>query len=127
MQQRFVNNTFWDLQTIKLRHILEMTSYCHCDVKLPQPQHSHGTHIHRPFSTWWVWVYCVVIRFYWAYARCFRPMPLFGFRFFSFCSMKTFHKIHKSYYFSIETHFVVTEYAYFIVDKGLVFIFAFLA
>jgi len=31
-----------DLQTIKLGHILEMTSYCH---------------IHRPFSTWRFWVH----------------------------------------------------------------------
>jgi len=33
----------------------------------------------------------------------------------------------KSYYFSIATHFVVTEYAYIIFDKGLVFIFAYMA
>jgi len=34
---------------------------------------------------------------------------------------------HKSSYFSIKTHFVVTEYAYLILDKVLVFIFAYMA
>jgi len=40
MAQRYVNKIFGDLETIKWRHILEITSYYHCDVKLPQLQHS---------------------------------------------------------------------------------------
>jgi len=37
MAQRYVNRKFGDLETIKWCHIFEKTSYCHCDVKLPQP------------------------------------------------------------------------------------------
>jgi len=36
------------------------------------------------------------------------------------------YKSHEVQYFSIETRFVVTEYAYLILDKGLVFIFVYM-
>jgi len=55
-----MSTEFEDLETIKWRHILEITSYCHCEVKLPQPQHSFPRpwyvrfiqNIHRPVSSW---------------------------------------------------------------------------
>jgi len=41
----------------------------------------------------------------------------FGFRFLDFFNEKLYRSLKKSYYFSIETHFVLNEYAYLIPKK----------
>jgi len=45
----------------------------------------------------------------------------------TFFNEKKLYRSLKSYYFSIETHFVVIEYAYLIPEKCSVFIFAYMA
>jgi len=43
-------------QTTKWRHILQMRSYCYCDVSFIHSMFQ-SRDIHRPFSTWRFWVY----------------------------------------------------------------------